>query len=118
MAQKTACCVIAQHCTLILPAVEPKLPGTRKAARTRVRLPARVMKKGVHYGTVMDITTQGFLLVSDAALEAGTFFRVKLEGIDPLRAKVVWVENERAGCEFLPTIHPALLEAAIAASEG
>jgi hypothetical protein len=76
------------------------------------------MKKGVHYGTVMDITTQGFLLVSDASLEAGTFFRVKLEGIDPLRAKVVWVEAERAGCEFMPTIHPALLEAAIAASEG
>jgi hypothetical protein len=92
-------------------------PGTRKSERTRVRLSARVMKKGVHFGTVMDITTQGFLLVSNATLEPEAFFRVKLPGLDPLRAKVIWVEGERAGCEFAPPIHPALLDAAIAASE-
>jgi hypothetical protein len=93
-------------------------PGTRKAERTRVRLPARVMKKGVHFGTVIDITTQGFLLTSNALLEPETVFRLKLPGLDPVRAKVVWVEGERAGCEFMPPIHPALLDAAIAASEG
>jgi hypothetical protein len=92
-------------------------PGTRKSERTRVRLSARIMKKGVHFGTVMDITTQGFLLVSNAALEAEMVFRVKLPGLDPLRAKVIWIEGERAGCEFLPPIHPALLDAAIAASD-
>lgn len=92
-------------------------PGSRKAARERVRLPAQILKGGAYEGEVVDITSHGFLLLAKVKLAPGINFGIKFKGIDQLRAKVVWTKAFRLGCEFLPPIHPAILEAAIAASD-
>lgn len=92
-------------------------PGSRKAERARVRLPAQILKGGAYEGEVVDITSHGFLLLAKVKLTPGVNFGIKFKGIDQVRAKVVWTNAQRLGCEFLPPIHPAILEAAIAASD-
>ena len=88
--------------------------GAREADCSQARLSADVTYKGVHPATVLKVSTHGFHLICEAAFDPSGAFQIKLNGIDPLRAKIVQVDPEGAACQFVSPIHPALLDAAIA----
>jgi hypothetical protein len=84
----------------------------RTADRVSIELNAGLRQRGaaavsVH---VRDLSTHGFRIDTHLELEIGIDVWLRLPGLEPALAHVMWVEGYHAGCAFERPLHPAVLE--------
>lgn len=91
----------------VLPANE-----ARKAPRRIVNLAAALREEGasVSSASVLDVSTGGCRLQTEAAVEAGAQVWLKLPGLETKRSRIVWTQGTLAGCEFDTPLHEADVE--------
>jgi hypothetical protein len=91
-----------------------KLPAAdgRRTERRVVNLAASLREPGA---TVVDIevlnlSVTGFMATSDMPVEVGQCVYLKLAGLEAQKSQVVWVEEDKAGFQFIAPLHPATLD--------
>jgi hypothetical protein len=57
---------------------------------------------------VTNISLTGVKIRVLVPLEVGALVWMRLPNLDPVYAKVIWAEDNEAGCEFLQPLHPAI----------
>jgi hypothetical protein len=57
-----------------------------------------------------DISTDGCRIEGAGNLAVDAQIWIKMTGLAPLRARVVWVREQDAGCEFFEPLHPEVIE--------
>jgi hypothetical protein len=92
-------------------AILPMIEG-RNAERRVVNLAARLREPGarVAEAEVLNLSTDGFMAVTDLALEPGMTAWLKLPGLEPQQSRVVWQEDGKTGFQFTAQLHPATIE--------
>ena len=92
------------------------LQDGRNAERRIVNLAARLREPGARIADadVMNLSTDGYMAVTDLALEVGAAVWLKLPGLEPQNSRVVWVEDGKTGFQFAAPLHPATLEMIVA----
>ncbi len=92
------------------------VPDGRRADRRVVNLAARLRDPGAILTEieVLNLSVDGFMARGAGPLEEGAHVWLKLSGLEPQNSRVVWVEDENAGFEFLNPLHPATLESIVA----
>jgi hypothetical protein len=98
-------------------AILPRGDG-RRAERRIVNLAASLREPGASLldAEIVDLSVTGFGAETAAPLEPGTTVYLKLAGLEPTSCRVVWVEGNKAGFEFMSPLHPATLDTVTAAS--
>jgi hypothetical protein len=88
------------------------LPEGRRAERRIVNMAARLREPGaiVSEVEVQNLSTDGFMAKGDFAVEIGACVWLKLNGIEAMSCRVVWVEEDKAGFEFTQPLHPATVQ--------
>ena len=97
-------------------AILPTREG-RTAERRVVNLAASLREPGASLADaeVVNLSVGGFAAETDAVLEVGAHVWLKLPGLEPVNSRVVWVEANKAGFEFVTPLHPATLDLVLAA---
>lgn len=92
-------------------AIIPVAEG-RKAERRIVNLAARLRDRGTRLieVEVMNLSTDGFMARTPAGLEVGSYAWLKLAGIEPQNSRIAWIEEDKAGFEFVSPLHPATVQ--------
>jgi hypothetical protein len=90
----------------------------RRAERRLVNLAASLREPGatVADAEVLNLSTTGYMAVSDMELVVGAAIWLKLPGHEALKSIVIWVEDGKAGFEFMTPLHPAILDQLTAAT--
>ena len=88
------------------------VPDGRTVERRIVNLAARLREPGARIAEaeVMDLSTDGYMAVTDLALETGTTVWLKLPGLEAQNSRVVWTEGGRAGFQFATPLHQATID--------
>ncbi len=83
----------------------------RRADRRIVNLAARLRDPGAELADVdiQNLSLEGFMARGHADLEVGAHVWLKLSGLEPQSSRVIWVEEDKAGFQFLTPLHPAVL---------
>jgi hypothetical protein len=94
------------------------LPDGRTADRRIVNLAARLREPGatIADAEVMDLSTDGYMAITDLALEPGTTVWLKLPGLEPQNSRVVWAEGGRTGFQFATPVHQATIDMIVQAN--
>lgn len=93
----------------------------RKSSRVAVDFSAGLRPRGgtaavtVH---VLDLSIDGFRVDSMLDLQVGVDVWLRLPGLEPIHAKVAWIDGYLAGCAFERPLHPAVLDMIIARAKG
>ena len=84
----------------------------RSADRVQIDLGAGLRQRGASGVSVqiLDLSTDGFRVATHLDLAHGTDVWLRLPGLEPCHARVVWSEGHLVGCKFLRALHPAVLE--------
>lgn len=92
------------------------LQDGRSAERRIVNLAARLREPGARIvdADVMNLSTDGYMAVTELVLEVGANVWLKLPGLEPQNSRVVWVEDGKTGFQFAASLHPATLEMIVA----
>ena len=85
---------------------------SRKSERVKLELGAGLRQRG---GTgvaiqIMDLSTDGFRASTHLQLEKGSDVWLRLPGLEPYHAKVMWSKGNFIGCAFERPLHPAVLD--------
>lgn len=96
-------------------AILPLIEG-RSVERRIVNLAARLREPGARIADadVMNMSTDGFMAVTELPLETGACVWLKVAGLEPQCSRVVWAENGKTGFQFTTPLHPATLELIVA----
>jgi hypothetical protein len=88
------------------------VPEGRTAERRIVNLAARLREPGatIADAEVLDLSTDGYMAMTDLALETGTTVWLKLPGLEPQNSRVVWAEAGKAGFQFAAPLHQATID--------
>ena len=88
------------------------LPEGRKAERRVVNMAARLREPGaiVTDVEVRNLSTDGFMAQGDFSVETGTYVWLKLNGLEAMSCRTVWIDGDKAGFEFVNTLHPATVQ--------
>ena len=86
--------------------------ASRKSERVALEIGAGLRQRG---GTgvgiqIMDLSTDGFRASTHLQLEKGSDVWLRLPGLEPYHAKVMWSKGAFIGCAFERTLHPAVLQ--------
>ncbi len=89
----------------------PPLKG-RRAVRIPVSLGAGLRQRGASGISVevTDLSTDGFRVGSHLELAEGTDVWLRLPGLEPCHARVMWHADNHIGCAFIRPLHPAVLD--------
>ena len=84
----------------------------RKSQRVSLELGAGLRQRG---GTgvgiqIVDLSVDGFRASTHLQLEKGSDVWLRLPGLEPYHAKVMWSKGNFIGCAFERPLHPAVLE--------
>lgn len=105
----------------VLAHIQPKRAPSveRSGARKKLKLltAATTARGGTANVLVLDISTSGILVQSDAPLEVGEAIEVQLPGTGARQAQVVWSGGNFFGCSFDRPISSATVSAALLRSE-
>jgi len=84
----------------------------RAADRVSIELNAGLRQRGAAAVSVYvrDLSTHGFRIDTHLELAVGTDVWLRLPGLEPSLAHVMWREGYLAGCAFERPLHPAVLE--------
>jgi hypothetical protein len=96
--------------TEIRPAASAR--ASRKSERVALEIGAGLRQRG---GTgvgiqIMDLSTDGFRASTHLQLEKGSDVWLRLPGLEPYQAKVMWAKGSFIGCAFERPLHPAVLD--------
>ena len=96
--------------TEIRPAASTR--ASRKSERVALEIGAGLRQRG---GTgvgiqIMDLSTDGFRASTHLQLEKGSDVWLRLPGLEPYQAKVMWAKGNFIGCAFERPLHPAVLD--------
>lgn len=93
-------------------------PEGRRAERRIVNLAASLREPGASLAEaeVVNLSVTGFAAETQAPLERGAHVWLKLPGLEPTNSRVVWVEGNKAGFEFVTPLHPGTLDLVTAAA--
>jgi hypothetical protein len=99
---------------------EPPTPAGRQAERVPVEFGAGLRQRGAAGVSiqVMDLSTHGFRAATHLELCNGTDVWLRLPGLEPCHARVVWSEGHFVGCAFERPLHPAVLAMIVQKSQG
>lgn len=86
--------------------------ASRKSERVALEIGAGLRQRG---GTgvniqIMDLSTDGFRASTHLQLERGADVWLRLPGLEPYQAKVMWAKGNFIGCAFERPLHPAVLD--------
>jgi len=86
--------------------------ASRKSERVALEIGAGLRQRG---GTgvsiqIMDLSTDGFRASTHLQLEKGSDVWLRLPGLEPYHAKVMWSKGNFIGCAFERPLHPAVLD--------
>ena len=59
---------------------------------------------------ILDLSVDGFRATTHLQLEKGSDVWLRLPGLEPYQAKVMWAKGNFVGCAFERPLHPAVLE--------
>lgn len=89
-------------------------PGltSRKAERVTLEMGAGLRQRG---GTgvaiqIMDLSVDGFRATTHLSLAKGADVWLRLPGLEPYQARVMWAKGSFVGCAFERPLHPAVLD--------
>jgi len=84
----------------------------RSAERRIVNLAASLREEGANLleVEVRDLSASGFCIAGALALDEGSYVWLKLPGLEPKSAQLVWSKGEEAGFEFANPLHQEVLE--------
>ena len=84
----------------------------RQTRRRAVNFAAILESEGVssHPVNVLDISEQGFRIVTAAEVGQGSSMLIKLPGLEAVRATVMWAKDGQIGCSFEEELHPANIQ--------
>ena len=96
-------------------AILPLADG-RSAERRIVNLAARLREPGARRVDVeiMNMSTDGFMAMTDLPLDVGACVWLKVTGLEPQCSRVVWADDGKIGVQFVQQLHPATLELIVA----
>ena len=85
---------------------------SRKSERVSLDMGAGLRQRG---GTgvaiqIMDLSVDGFRASTHLNLAKGTDVWLRLPGLEPYQAKVMWAKGNFIGCAFERPLHPAVLD--------
>lgn len=85
---------------------------SRKSERVALEIGAGLRQRG---GTgvgiqIMDLSTDGFRASTHLQLEKGSDVWLRLPGLEPYQARVMWAKGSFIGCAFERPLHPAVLD--------
>ena len=85
---------------------------SRKSERVSLELGAGLRQRGGTGVTIqiVDLSTDGFRASTHLQMEKGTDVWLRLPGLEPFHAKVMWSKGAFIGCAFERPLHPAVLE--------
>ena len=89
----------------------PAATAGRQAERLPCEFGAGLRQRGAAGVSVqvMDLSTHGFRAATHLELCNGTDVWLRLPGLEPCHARVVWSEGHFLGCAFERPLHPAVL---------
>ena len=98
------------------PGFAPPPRKGRRSERVSIELGAGLRQRGASGVSVqiMDLSTDGFRVATHLELYTGTDVWLRLPGLEPCHARVVWAEGHFVGCAFVRPLHPAVLEMIVA----
>ncbi len=87
-------------------------PSQRGAPRLSIDMEAssRAVTAKPFKVKVLDLSTEGFRIEAFVMLEAGTDIWLRLPGLEPRHATIMWAEGYEAGCAFKQPLHQAVVE--------
>lgn len=87
-------------------------PAGRKSQRVRLEVAAGLRQRGASSVTVevMDLSTDGFRVLSHLDLQPGLDVWLRLPGLEPFHATVAWTDGLHSGCKFAKPLHPAVVQ--------
>jgi hypothetical protein len=86
----------------------PRL-GTRAARRALMRATIQARRGENRYTLeIEDISTTGARMKSSRALPDGTVVWLRLPGLEPIQAEVMWSHGFKFGCRFLQPLHASV----------
>jgi hypothetical protein len=85
---------------------------SRKSERVSLDMGAGLRQRG---GTgvaiqIMDLSVDGFRASTHLNLAKGTDVWLRLPGLEPYQARVMWAKGNFVGCAFERPLHPAVLD--------
>ncbi|HYD14200.1 MAG TPA: PilZ domain-containing protein [Allosphingosinicella sp.] len=85
---------------------------SRKSERVSLEMGAGLRQRG---GTgvaiqILDLSTDGFRASTHLQLAKGTDVWLRLPGLEPYQARVMWAKGNFVGCAFERPLHPAVLD--------
>ncbi len=88
------------------------IPEGRRAERRIVNLAARLRDPGATLTEVevINVSTDGFMAQGGVKVDTGAYVWLKMPGLEAQNSRVVWVEEDKAGFEFVTPLHPATVE--------
>lgn len=89
--------------------------GERRPVRTAAQCRRGSLRETVE---VLDLSVGGARVRAVAPLRTGFAIWIRLPGIEPQEARVIWTRGFESGCEFVRPLHPAVLDSLIAAGAG
>lgn len=94
-------------------------PAGRRSQRVRLEVAAGLRQRGASSVTVevMDLSTDGFRVLSHLDLQIGLDVWLRLPGLEPFHATVAWTDGLNAGCKFAKSLHPAVLQMIVSKSQ-
>lgn len=97
----------------------PNRPA-RKSERVTVEMGAGLRQRGASGVSVqvMDLSTHGFRVATHLDLAVDTQVWLRLPGLEPIHARVMWCKGHFAGCAFEQPLHPAVLDMVVAKARG
>ena len=91
----------------------------RRVDRVQVDFGAGLRQRGASGVSVqiMDLSTEGFRIATHLQLAPGTEVWLRLPGLEPSAARVIWSERHLIGCAFARPLHPAVLQMILGKSD-
>jgi len=93
---------------------------SRKSERVTLDMGAGLRQRG---GTgvaiqIMDLSVDGFRASTHLNLAKGTDVWLRLPGLEPYQARVMWAKGNFIGCAFERPLHPAVLDMIVKKTAG
>jgi hypothetical protein len=90
----------------------PQELTSRKSERVTLEMGAGLRQRG---GTgvaiqIVDLSIDGFRASTHLQLAKGTDVWLRLPGLEPYQARVMWAKGNFIGCAFERPLHPAVLD--------
>jgi len=98
---------------------KPQELTSRKSERVTLEMGAGLRQRG---GTgvavqIVDLSTDGFRASTHLQMAKGTDVWLRLPGLEPYQARVMWAKGNFIGCAFERPLHPAVLDMIVNKSE-